>query len=482
MAGFCTNKATWSTPEGGTVETHCGRCDACRQQKLTETVGRCLLEDEAAPYGTTFLTLTYADTEEYGATEVIEEGDRGYVQVQLMFKKLRKMHKAIFRYVVAMEQGTQATERTHFHALIFWYTPPPDLEHNHEDKRMWEHWPHGFTHRLPIEHKTAVFGYLCKYMLKAQTIEEMGNPKTSGGKRSGEIYDPKERAIERYTRYSRALAAGYDNWNQYKMMEKTPSTKTVWWSKVPTLGAGHSSLSDEANPLALMARRLVKQGLPFSLEWTHPNGFYYKGEKQVMVRYYLTNDSLIAEYYRHYCREYFLRHGRGDPPISNKESAEGNNQRETVLKAAYGLRTTVLEPMAAELDHYESSMKAKLLAIAPLPTKHRNWPRFKKEFPWGVKRFSSAPDMYFYKRRDGRIIAVKESETITMDWKSKGYINKKGEEISEPLTSQRISAYALDQFERPKTKVFQRWPVGTIAELLRLAKGSGTETPPHEER
>lgn len=452
MAGFCTNKYTWSTPEGGAIQNSCGRCDACRQQQMTETVGRCLLEDEAAPYGTTFLTFTYADTKEFGATEVIEECDRGYAQVQLMFKKLRKMQKAKFRYIVAMEHGSE-TNRRHFHALIFWYTPPPDLEHNHEQKRMWRHWPHGYTHLLPIDDKTATFGYLVKYMLKAQPKEEFGKPKTSGSKRSSRTYDPLDRVKERYTRLDRALAAGYDSYSELKLWEKQSSEKTVWWSKVPTLGAGHKDLPDDANPLAIMARRLVDKGLPLTLNWKHPHGFYQKGGSTVMVKYYMTNKSFIAEYYRHYCREYYLKHGRGDPPISTHENSKGNNERETVLWAAYGRRTTVLPATAPELA---ANTKEKLLAIAPLRTDQRNSARYKKEFPDGVKTFSSAPGMYFFKDRHGRVIAVKETETLTTTY---------------------LGAYASDKYEIPKTKGFQRWPVATKTELLRLARGLATDTP-----
>jgi len=236
--------------------------------------------------------------------------------------------------------------------------------------------------------------------------------------------------------------------------------------------------------LAVMARRLIKQGLPFSLTWTHPNGFFYKHHKQVWVKYYFTNQTLIAEYYRHYCREYYLVHGRGDPPISTTENTEGTNDRETVLWAAYGRRTTTLDPMAADMDYYASSTHAKYLAISPMPSMYKNQPRYDKVID-RVGHWSSAPNMYFFRFKDGRIVAVKEIEVETTDWKSKGYmrIDKDGkpDAVTEPLTSKRISAYALDKDERPKTKVFQRWPVATRTELLRLAKGSAICTPPPEE-
>lgn len=446
MSGFCPNKITVQG-QNGPSEISCGTCDACRHGQLTEMVGRCLLEDEAA-IQSTMLTLTYAETAEHGATEVIPQGERGYVQFQNMMKRLRKQ-KHIVRYLCAMEHGTQKTQRMHFHVLLFWINKVPELPVPDAQKQMWKFWPHGYTHHMPVEAKAQAFGYVCKYILKEQTIREKGLPKATGNKRSAIHKDEETPKLQKAARYDMAQAAGFPSYERMVMVAPFGRLKGVWASKNPVFGAGHGSVPDEFRPLASMARQLVKQGLPFTREFKHPNGWYYSGNHVKFVKYFMRNAQLIAEYYRLYCREYYKRHGRGDPPVGNVETQEGKTEREAILGIAYGPKSYVVEDIHPDLE-----FRDRLVMAAPMATwEERSRKRFTVVFEKVV--YYSTSNVALYKRRDGRIIAVRSKEVP-----AEGY----------------VGAYAKDRGFLPKAKGYMRWPVKDRTELLRLARGTAKDT------
>ena len=445
MSGACQNKIKRDGPSGP-VFVNCTSCDLCRQSALTNMVGRCLLEDESA-LKTSFLTLTYANNMEHGATEVIPEQERGYRQFQNLMKRLRK-NKHIVRYMVALEHGRNGQEKLHFHVLLFWINKVPNLPPVGAQKQMWDYWPHGFTF---VDEATATsMGYVAKYLLKEQTLEEKGKPKLSGSKRSKEVRDPREKAIERRQRLEMAIAAGFDTYEEYKENQDQNPDHMVRMSKNPAFGLGHSSVPDEYKPLAVMARRLVKQGLPFTRKYKHPKGFYHSGDTVKFVDYFMANQMMAAEYYRLYCKEYFKMHGAGDPPISNIECPEGRTERERVLADAYGPRS-----WEYQFEHEDMLNQTDQYAGVPLPTyEARNKRTFAKYYEKVV--YYSNAKVALYKRRDGRVIAVKEIEITP---------------------TQLATAYTRDRGGKPKAKGYQRWPVKDRKELLALARGLKTPTP-----
>ena len=444
MSGACQNKIQRDGPNGP-VFVNCTSCDLCRQSQLTNMVGRCLLEDESA-LRTSFLTLTYANDMQHGATEVIPEPERGYRQFQNMMKRLRK-NKHIVRYLVALEHGRNGQEKLHFHVLLFWINKVPKLPPVGAQKQMWEYWPHGFTF---VDEATAKsMGYVAKYLLKEQTLDEKGKPKLSGSRRDNVVRDPQEKAIEKRQRLDMALAAGFDTYNEYKQWQDDNPDHMVRMSKNPAFGLGHSSVPDEYKPLAVMARLLVKQGLPFTRKYKHPKGFYHSGGTVRFVNYFMANQRMAAEYYRLYCKEYYKVHGAGDPPISNVECPQGRTERERVLADAYGPKS-----WTRQFEHEDLQTQTDQFAGVPLPAyEARDRKTFAKYYE-KVLYYSNAK-VALYKRRDGRILAVKEIEIAATEFST---------------------SYSRDKNHKAKAKGYQRWPVKDRKELLALARGYRTAT------
>lgn len=445
MSGACPNKMTISLKNGGSVVVHCRTCDLCRQTAMTSMVGRCLLEEESS-VATSCLTLTYADDGDHGASEVIHKEQRGYADVQRMFKRLRKAGY-VFRYLAAMETGDQYG-RLHFHVLLFWINKRPNLPDIDVFKQMWRFWPHGFTYNGAVN--TQAIGYVVKYMLKEQTLEEKGKPKKSGQKRSSGYRDKAAIARERFNRLDVARSAGFDSWNDFAESVEGRPKQMVRYSNHPTFGLGHSSVPDYEKPLYRMAKRLVDAGLPFDRRYQHPKGFFYSGPGIKMVDYFMHNNRMIDEFFRFYHAEFYKKHRRGNPPIRdipNSEDEDSKGEKHVVENTIYGPAfwevPWVHEDVRTQADQWQG---------APLPA----WiPRTKANI---AKRFRkvvyySGAFVALWILHDGRIIAVRETVA------------------PQSLVD---GAYSRDRRQNKDLRVkgYQRWPVGDVGELQALVRGS----------
>lgn len=447
MAGYCQKKITVQT-EKGSVQVSCGTCDLCRQQQLTEMVGRCLLEADAA-VSVSFLTLTYAEDDRWGAKEPVPLHERGYKQAQDMLKRLRYAGH-VLRYLIAMEHGRNGTERMHFHCMLFWVNNPPPLPGIEEKFQHWDFWPHGYTYHQRAD--VGSYGYVAKYMLKDQTAADTAKPKQSGQKREAGWKDPLRRAKGRYERLEIALEAGFDSWREYVSHVPQQRDHGIWMSRKPVFGCGHSSIPDEFSPLMPIVRQMVSSNLPFTRAYKHPNGFYHKGGEVKFVKYFMTNRPMIREAYRLYCKEWFRVHGTGDPPICNVENSEGKTERQAVLAIAYGDGQWVVEG-----EHAQLSIRQRLAHEAPMA---KEVPRTTRAF-WGQFEkavYYSASNVMVYKRHDGRMIAVRSHDAFATKY---------------------VGAWSADIYrsvEIGKTKGYMRWPVRDLKELMQLRRGNGKAT------
>jgi hypothetical protein len=90
----------------------CRKCPICLDKKLRSWLLRLQLEALLYPdEQVTFLTLTY-DNDHLPA-----DAEASKRSIQLWFKRLRKQHKV--RYVAALEKGKKATQRFHWHCVLF---------------------------------------------------------------------------------------------------------------------------------------------------------------------------------------------------------------------------------------------------------------------------------------------------------------------------------------------------------------------------
>lgn len=456
MSGACQRKVKISIGTDRYTTVSCGTCDLCRQSLLTNFVGRCLLEEESA-IKTTFLTFTYANDEQFGATEVIPESERGYADIQRLFKRIRKAGY-MFRYMCALEHGKNGQQQMHFHVLFFWVNKVPEHPPIDAQRQMWQFWPHGFT--FNAEATTEKFGYVCKYMLKEQTLEEKGKPKVTGNKRQNGYRDPEARAWERANRLAMANAAGFETYSEYKEYMNENPDHLVKYSNHPTFGLGHSSVPDQFKPLRIMAKRLVSAGLPFDRRYKMPKGYYYSGVDVKMVTYFMQNYRMVDEYYRLYCQEYYKKHGKGAPPLRNNANTEDEDsvgENTVVEKIVYG-------PAFWECGWVDPDLRgqADQWQGAPLPAWiARNKASISKRFKKVV--YYSGSNVALWVMHDGRIIAVKETK----------------------LTSTKhMSAYSRDrrQSREVVTRGYQRWPVKDARQLLALVRGLKTATQVPTER
>lgn len=111
----------------------------------------------------------------WAVTLTYRPGEKGahffkYDDVQRFFKRLRRDGHQ-FRYIITGETGPRSTRRTHYHAIIFWQSPPPALPPSigygggGYIRRDWERWGHGHVVIDPeINFRTV--RYVVKYIAK----------------------------------------------------------------------------------------------------------------------------------------------------------------------------------------------------------------------------------------------------------------------------------------------------------------------------
>lgn len=169
------------------LETPCGWCWSCQQNRLNDLVGRCLVEASTSDW-TLAITLTYDDKRitDPLQTKVIQKKD-----FQAFMKRLR--HSVETRYLVAGEYGARKG-RTHFHAILFGKGKPPTWELNSKKPVDIPEWPYGHVWIDPsVSERT--LRYTAKYLLK-------------GTKRKKSRHD--HRFNKEWLSYSRIPIMGHD--------------------------------------------------------------------------------------------------------------------------------------------------------------------------------------------------------------------------------------------------------------------------------
>lgn len=131
----------------------CGKCPPCKLRKVREWVFRLRMEEKRST-SAFFLTLTYENPpmSENGFMTLSKR------DIQLWFKKLRKLNKQPLKYYLVGEYGGK-TLRPHYHLILF----------NLEDiEYIYQTWEHGFIHQGQVEQ--ASIAYTLKYMDKQTKI------------------------------------------------------------------------------------------------------------------------------------------------------------------------------------------------------------------------------------------------------------------------------------------------------------------------
>lgn len=143
----------------------CRKCWQCRENKVSDWVGRCIAETKTARH-THVVTLTYG-RDESGSANHLRAAVLTYSDVQKYFKLLR-YHGYRFRYLVVGEYGS-TKGRAHWHAILFWEEKVPDRK---LDKMITDpYWPHGHTVWDDADEKS--IRYACKYLQK--DLDEAGS-------------------------------------------------------------------------------------------------------------------------------------------------------------------------------------------------------------------------------------------------------------------------------------------------------------------
>lgn len=161
------------------IEVPCGHCFTCRMQRANEWVLRCVHELEYHDCAI-FVTLTYDSAHIKVRDYIDEDGCIGsrytlcYKDFQDYMKRLRKKYPDNnIRYIVAGEYGDR-TKRPHYHAIIFGYRPPSELDmivqYNKHGDPLYDNmeivdmWRQGYITYAPATVETIC--YVAQYTLK----------------------------------------------------------------------------------------------------------------------------------------------------------------------------------------------------------------------------------------------------------------------------------------------------------------------------
>lgn len=156
---MCISPVTIYTDDGA-QPVACRECWQCRQNKITDFVGRNIAESKTSKASHAF-TLTYG-TDEEGSADHIHARILMYSDVQKFFKKLRSAGYPC-RYFVVGEYG-ETKGRAHWHGLIYWKDRVPDIPLRKERTYSIEQWEHGYS--FFDNPSMEAIRYACKYISK----------------------------------------------------------------------------------------------------------------------------------------------------------------------------------------------------------------------------------------------------------------------------------------------------------------------------
>lgn len=140
----------------------CRRCWQCNKNRVEDYVGRSLAERSESE-ATVAVTLTYAKRDDLAETIVRPE------HFQRFIRAIRRKGTLV-RYLGVAEKG-ERKGRVHFHAILFFHTPPPDWPQ--QQRFHIPEWPHGHVYADWVtDHADPArsLRYVCKYLLKGQSL------------------------------------------------------------------------------------------------------------------------------------------------------------------------------------------------------------------------------------------------------------------------------------------------------------------------
>lgn len=146
----------------------CGSCWQCRNNRVSDYVGRSLCEAQTSERSIA-LTLTYAPRTDLAEKVITPRHFQRFVRA------LRKRGHLV-RYIVAAEHG-ELKGRVHFHAVLFVrpnlnlpQSARPTLDWPHQKNFHIEEWPHGHVY-ADLDADDKALRYICKYLLKYEGTE-----------------------------------------------------------------------------------------------------------------------------------------------------------------------------------------------------------------------------------------------------------------------------------------------------------------------
>lgn len=158
------------------LEVACGWCWSCQKNRLNDLVGRCLLEQARSDWSRV-LTLTYRNPDypldpaypfqkspTWAQIKTIHKED-----FQNFMKHLRRSFET--RYLVAGEFGSKASQRVHFHAVLFGKGQAPTWDLNKNTHVL--QWPWGHVYVDDAVSETSI-RYCVKYLLKGAKRKKTG--------------------------------------------------------------------------------------------------------------------------------------------------------------------------------------------------------------------------------------------------------------------------------------------------------------------
>jgi len=163
----------------------CGKCWACRHNKINDLVGRGMCEGSTSDW-MFFLNLTYDDRKviSHTQTQFITK-----VDFQHFMMRFRILHKKT-RYIVAGEYGGEKG-RAHFHVILFGQGMPPSIPQN--QRTHIKEWPWGHVYGEQVTGEKSI-RYVAKY------LQKKNNPKV---KRNAHHH-------EEWVSYSKKPLLGYE--------------------------------------------------------------------------------------------------------------------------------------------------------------------------------------------------------------------------------------------------------------------------------
>ena len=257
-AGNCLEPQVLFDRSGQRFLARCRDCKKCQKDSVTRWVGKCVLEALASEK-TVALTLTYND-DYFENSQVVPKAD-----VQNMIKRLRADGHRV-RYFIVSEFGSKKG-RGHWHCLLFFSyenpSKPLELPPVETEKQHWKYWcsdrrhgrvnPLGFVFvQKPDQHGVA---YVLKYIQKSSAEASFRRP-------------------------MRSLK--------------------------PALGTFG---------LPVIAKQMVKAGLPFSHVYTIENVTFRNGN---LIRFSVVG-SMLRDLWLEYKKAWAAKHGYASaPPLADK--------------------------------------------------------------------------------------------------------------------------------------------------------------------